>query len=110
MALEAIYGDDLVKFEYKAGLRYFQVSCFVHGCYHLFLDGGNLGISVSSLPLCYYRFTYVTIFTMALRCALSYLQLLKKQNMEDVLLVIQKNMMLDQMNSPTLATLSTCLL
>ena len=28
MALEAIYGDDLIEFESKAGLRYFQV-CFV---------------------------------------------------------------------------------
>jgi hypothetical protein len=50
MALEAIYGDDLVEFENKGGLRFFQVINYL--CcpsllvlFHLFLDGGNLGLT-----------------------------------------------------------------
>jgi E3 ubiquitin-protein ligase RNF14 len=57
MALEAIYGDDLVKFEHKAGLRYFQVCCFVHWCY--FISSWmveTLGISISSLLQVYIRY------------------------------------------------------
>jgi hypothetical protein len=42
MALEAIYGDDLVELENKGGLRYFQViNYLLMLLFHLFLDGGN---------------------------------------------------------------------
>jgi hypothetical protein len=107
MALEAIYGDDLVVFENKGRLRYFQVSCAGNEYNVVPIVLEWWGSDFNDLSI-YSRFTYVTMSLMVSKCALSFQHPMLVPEMSDVLTVL--NMTMDLMSSPTLAILSTCLL
>jgi len=107
MALEAIYGDDLVVYENKGRLRYFQVSCAGNECNVVPIILEWWGSDFNDISI-YSRFIYAMMLLMVSTCVLSFLHPILVPEMLDVLTVL--NMTVDLMSSLTLAILSTCLL
>lgn len=105
MALEAIYGPDLVVFENNGGLRYFEVSLSYHEYFSIVIVSGNLALMVCQFCP---RFTFGMMCLMALKCVQSFHQLMCVPKMMDALMV--HDMVMDQTCSVTSATLSIFLL